>query len=242
MNTFGFRGKTVVLTRHSDNNAELATELTERGSVVVELPLISFEAPDDHGDALLGAVSNLGEHDWIAVLSPEGARRVISTLGQAPVAQVGVVGSGTARVLREAGWKVALVASESSAFGLAADLVAGFEPTPVVIAQSDIGRADLQEALASAGWSASSVVAYRNIEPTSPAGDVAEAVRQADVVVFASPSAVERFVRVCGTHPSRAVCFGRTTAVAASEAGFSAVVAGQPSLSGVLKALDEALA
>ena len=241
MTTQPLTGCSVVLTRQPDSNRELASLLDSAGAGVVEVPLVSFAPPVDAGVGLRRAVAELESDAWLAVLSPVGARHTMTILVEQPVVRLCVVGEGTASVFRAAGWNVDLVAEEESAVGLAADLLASAPSGRVVAAQSDIGRPDLAVALERAGWKVGQVTAYCNVEPDDVnAVDVAAAAG-ADVVVFASPSAVSRFVEHCGTRPTTAVCFGSTTAAAASAAGFEPSVAGGPSDEGVYTAIVAAL-
>lgn len=242
MSTPLLTGASVVLTRQPDSNESLAALLREQGATVVEVPLVAFAPPIDAGESLREAVGELAATDWLAVLSPEGARRTIGLLGQPPHAQIAVVGDGTAAVFNASGWKVSMIAEEASAVGLAADLLADAPPVRLVAAQSDIGRPDLANALSRAGWQVDQLVAYRNIEPQQIDSESLDQAQASQVVVFASPSAVERFVHHCGVSPSQSVCFGRTTADAAKRAGFEACIARRPDDEGVLAAITEVVA
>lgn len=69
---------------------------------------------------------------------------------------------------------------------------------------------------------------------------LARAAVDADLVVFASPSAVERYADNVGAQPNRAVCIGGLTASTATERGFMVTVAEAPNVAAIIDALADA--
>ena len=76
-------GRTVVVTRATDQAGSLACALRDRGATVVELPVIAIVDSADEGAALIAAVERAvdGGYDWIVVTSPNGAHRVVTHFG-----------------------------------------------------------------------------------------------------------------------------------------------------------------
>lgn len=99
-------------------------------------------------------------------------------------------------------------------------------------------RTELANGLREKGWIVDEVEAYRTVPAHMPEGAsarVLERATRADVVVFASPSAVRAYVDViaregAGPLPKAAACIGPLTARAALAAGFDVVVSASGSL------------
>jgi uroporphyrinogen-III synthase len=186
-------GKTVVLTRQSADNAELASRLRARGVRVVELPCVRVEALADARE-LAAELDALREEDWLVVTSRHGADAVARCA--VPRSLVAAIGDATAARLRAHGLAVAFQPSEASGAALAREL-----PSPtgiVLLARSDRALPDLPAQLRERGASVREVVAYRTV--VDARGDVAHVRTLLDgsepvAVVFHSPSAVEGMVR-----------------------------------------------
>lgn len=231
-------GSTVVVTRAAAQAGKLVEAIRRSGADVVELPLLRIRPPADGGAELAAALGRLGSDDWLAVTSPNGARQVVEHAGSHRC-RLAVVGEGTAAVFRSAGWEPHLVPDAESA----ADLVDAFpEPaagSKVLIAQARIARPTLADGLRDAGWRVEVVVAYDNdVPPLDPAAMTRSI--DSDMIVFASPSAVSRYVEHVGTTPVSAVCIGAVTAAAADRSGFDVVTAAEPTTDALVDALVEA--
>ena len=234
-------GQRIVVTRAVPQAASLIEAIEAHGGVAIPLPLLEIIDAEDGGTGLGVALSALGAGDWLVVLSPNGARRV---LANAPAAdrtarpKLAVIASGTQRVFANAGWDADLIPEVPSSVGL----LGAFEGTMfdgrVLIAQAENGRVELRNGLAARGVDVDTVTAYRNVMPElDPA--MVDAARNADVVVFASPSAVERYAgHVSGT-PAQAVCIGGVTAETADNLAFTVKIATAPTVEAIVTALDE---
>ncbi|MEO2156388.1 MAG: uroporphyrinogen-III synthase, partial [Acidimicrobiales bacterium] len=89
-------GRTVVVTRATDQAGSLAGALTDLGAEVIELPVVAIVEPADGGAALSAALSSADRYDWIVVTSPNGARRVADLLDGSTTARLAAVGPRTA--------------------------------------------------------------------------------------------------------------------------------------------------
>ncbi len=227
-------GARVVVTRAVDQADELIEAISAAGGLPVLLPLLEIAPPPDRA-ALRQALDDLDSGSWLAVLSPNGARSITRTVPEPTPARVAAVGSATARVLEAAGWAVDLVAPTATAQSLADSLVS--EPaTRCLVVQAAGGRPTLVDGLREQGWSVEVAVGYVNRVPDIDP-DAVESAARADVVVFASPSAVERYRDVLGNRPTRAVAIGPVTGEAASAAGFETLTAEAPTVSALVDAL-----
>jgi hydroxymethylbilane synthase len=207
-------GLTVVLTRDEDDDRELAEDLRALRARVLIAPCIRTEALADPS-ALRRALTEAGVDDLILVTSRAGAA-AIGSCGADLRAPVAAVGWSSAEQLRAIGVAPGFVARTPSAVALGQEL-----PLPrgtVVLARSDRATDELPSILRDRGARVREEVAYRTVVAMS--GDI-DSVRDAiasgmrPVVVFASPSAVEGFVREVGVRSLghvRPVAIGPTTA------------------------------
>jgi len=205
---------TVVLTRDEEDDRELAEDLRALHARVLIAPCVRTEPLADR-TGLARAIGDAGADDLIVVTSRAGAA-AISSCGAALRAPVAAVGWSTAEHLREYGITPRFVAREPSAVALGTEL-----PLPrgaVLLARSDRATGELPAILRDRGARVREEVAYRTVVAMSGEVDsVREAVASGvpPVVVFASPSAVEGFVKRIGVVALghiRPVAIGQTTA------------------------------
>lgn len=234
-------GTTVVVTRARHQAADLADALAVAGARVIEVPVIEVALPAGDGAALAQAAAQVAEHQWVAFTSANAVTRFLPLLRDArSLAGIGVaaVGAATATALAERGVAADLVAEPATADGL----VAAFPPGPgrVLFPRAAEGRDTLPVGLRAKGWQVDEVVAYRTVPAPPPPPEVAAALAGADVVTFASPSAVRAYLDLGLPVPPVVACIGPVTAAAARKAGLEvAVEAAVPSAAGLVAALGE---
>jgi uroporphyrinogen III methyltransferase / synthase len=111
--------------------------------------------------------------------------------------RIAAIGPGTAAALRAGGIEPDIVPARSNAEGLV-EALAGVEVRRALIARAQEGRAVLPDALRERGAEVELLALYRTIaEPLSE--DERAAAVAADLVVFASSSAVRAFHAAAGT-------------------------------------------
>ena len=232
------RGKEIVVTRAEPQARDLLDAIEQKGGTPIALPLLEIIDAEDGGASLAAAVERLEPSDWLVVLSPNGARRIVERCSMDEPSRrpkLAVIAGGTGAVFDDAGWSADLVPEVASSVGL----LEAFAKTPiegrVLIAQAENGRTELFVGLGERGIDVDVVTAYRNVMPSL--GPEAETALLADVVVFASPSAVERYVEHVGATPTAAVCIGAVTTEAAVAAGFSTTTCDAPTVSAIVAAL-----
>ena len=229
-------GRRIVVTRAAPQAAPLLEALHDVGAVPIALPLLEIVDAADGGAALSEAIAGLGATDWLVVLSPNGAKRIIDLPKPDDLPHLAVIAGGTGRVFADAGWPIDLIPDVASSVGL---LVA-FEDIAiegrVLIAQAEVGRNELVDGLRARRVDVDVVAAYRNVMPELDPDRVSET-RGADAVVFASPSAVERYVVHVATMPRRAICIGSVTASTAIECGFEVRTSAAPTVEAIVDSL-----
>lgn len=235
MSSQPLEGLRIVVTRAREPSTTLAEMVVTAGGIPIVVPMLEIVRTDDDEVALANALQELRQVDWLAVTSPEGARAVVST-SKATSANVAVVGPGTAVVFIEAGWDVDYMAPSATAESMAAEFPDVADDGRVIVAQGDIARTTLVDGLLQRGYRVDNVVVYRNRFPGVAVEDVDRA-RAADRIVFASPSAVRRYVQHVGSTPKRAVCIGPVTGKAAAGAGFDVTIAVTADIDAIVAAL-----
>ncbi len=232
----GLAGLRVVVTRAADQSASLIESIEQAGGHPVAAPMLQIDDPPQGLGDLAEAVTALRPQDWLVVTSPNGARSIVRSDAKNPGCRLAAIGRGTMSALVLADWQTSLVPAVPSSEGMLDAFPDPVGDARVLLVQGDTARPTLAHGLRSSGWNVDIVVGYTNTCPVL-APDQARRAASADVVVFASPSAVDRFVATVGVMPVDAVCIGELTATAAREAGFATVVADEPSSAGLLASL-----
>ena len=225
-------GRTVVVTRPSDQAGATAELLASVGAIPLVVPLIEV-VDDAEGLRKLEGLDVSGV-DWIVVTSPNGAARAAVLIRpDTPSPKVAAVGTTTAAALP----RCELVPEIQSAIGLLKTFPSG--PGRVVVVQAVEAASTLVEGLRGKAWDVVAISPYRT-ELVVPTADQRRAALAADAVLFASGSAARAWAEVFGRDTSPvAVTIGQQTAAAATQAGLKiTIVSTDHSLYGMLVALS----
>jgi uroporphyrinogen-III synthase len=240
-------GRTVLVTRPSEQAEELARPLRRVGARVVLAPAI--EIVPTRSAALSRELDGLadGAFTWITLTSPRTVDVFADRLRPREVrAQVAAVGEGTAEAFRR--WSRRdpdLVPRRFTTAALASAFPRG--SGRVLCARADVATAELEDALARKGWTPVRVDAYRTRTPRALPFEARAALRagEVDAVTFTSSSTVRGFVRALGAvkgNPT-VVCIGPVTAREAREHGFRVSAVADPhTIEGLVQAVERALA
>ncbi len=248
-------GVTVAVTRAASQAAALNASLSAAGATVLPVPVLAVVDAGDAGEALRRAVDDVGGAAWVVLTSANAVDRFASALGSPTrlgAARLAVVGPATAKALATWGLAADLVATPATAEALVAQMpdppAGGPGAARVLYPRAEGARDVVVTSLRGRGWTVDDVVAYRTVVATPDEGATAEALEaalRADVVTFASPSAVTHFVELTGGRPLAPIvaCIGPVTADAARQAGLRVdVVADEHSAEGLVAAVVAALA
>jgi len=235
-------GKRVLVTRPERQAADLAARLRARGAEPIVVPAIEV-AP-----LLDGAIAEeLASHAWIALTSANAVDALFGSLAQAGrdaraigSCKIGTIGPATAAAVRARGLVPDLSCERATSEDFAhALLAAGRDGDRILLYQARDARDALRDGLAAAGRSVTVRDAYETRTRRSPA--LADAARAADVLTFASPSAVRGFVENGADAGGKVVaCIGPVAARAADAAGIRVdVTAEDYTAAGLVAALEE---
>ena len=224
----------ILVTRSKEQAGDLSERLAAAGAQVHTLPLIELVEPDDPSP-LDRAISSLGDWDWLLFTSANGVKfffnrllhlqRDVRALSHLRIA---AVGTKTAQALTERGIRADLVPTDASQRGLIRAFSSlAVEGLRFLFPTSDLGRAELPDALTERGAQVEQVIAYQNRAPeidktfSQRVGD-----DPIDLIVFSSPSAIHHAYEVFGEREASALlaqstiaCLGSTTAAAARARG-----------------------
>ena len=240
-------GRTVLVTRPTEQAAPLVRELEGRGARVLVAPTIRLVPA--RSAALTAALKDLaaGHFAWIVLTSQTTVEMLRDRLASARDvrANVGAIGDGTAAAFRRWSRRDPDLQPETfttSALGRAFPRGSG----RILTARADIAPAGLEDALTKKGWDPTRVDAYRTVFAKSLPREVRRdlANDEIDVVTFTSASTVRGFADVLGRRYGSfiSVCIGPVTANEARERGFSPRRIAKPhTIDGVVDAVEQAL-
>jgi len=243
-------GARVVITRPERGAEALATSLERCGARILRMPVIAIADPSSW-EGLDRALERLGAgaYEWVVFASVNGVERVLRRRSDAAEVlrrtRVAAVGPATAAELRREGVDPDLVPSRHAIASLVEAL--GDGPGRILFPRVERGPA-LPPAFRTRGWSVDEVPAYRNAP--APRGAMHALVERGefDVIVFASPSAIEAFVSTVAWEPlglrpgegahRTVACIGPTTAARATARGLRVdVVPAEHTARGLVRAL-----
>jgi uroporphyrinogen-III synthase len=249
-------GKRVVVTRAAEQSESLLTALREQHAIPITLPLVAFAPPEDLRP-LDDTIRNFGRYDWVFLTSQNALRALQERsdflgLQLAKIlmeVSVAAVGPATAESARNAGLKVAYVATRHQGVALAEELAAQVKGKRVLLPRSDRASRDLVDTLNRVGAFVSEVTAYTTVATSEQETRSHEAVLRegADAVLFFSPSAVHHFFDFLGrarfltlSQEAAFTAIGPVTKGALREAGATRiVVARDTTVAAIVAALGE---
>lgn len=248
-------GTTIVVTRPRRQAASTVSALAAAGARVLEVPVTVIVDAADQGRALAQAAQRAGAYDWVVFTSANAVHRFLGEVRDlralAPV-RLAAVGGVTAAALAEHGVLADLVPATTSAGGVVAEFPApadsGAARGAVLFPRAAGARPTLPAGLRAQGWRVDEVDAYRTVPETPPSPEVCEALRSADAVSFAAPSAVDAYLEMRDAQgrplpvPSTIACIGPVTAEHATRRGLEVrAIASSTSPEELVAALDKAL-
>ena len=220
------------LTREDGKNGKLQGLLDAHGVPWEELPCIAAERLAGFDELATALETAAEEYSWIVITSPEAATVFVDALSSANAARrsadndrevaipkLATVGAGTAKVLAGAGLAADFVPSKATGKVLSAELPAPSDGCPVLYPASALAADVVEGGLNARGIPTRRINTYTTVPAEWDAADLAAA-RSAQVVTFASPSAVRVWADRAGTG-ALAVCIGETSAAECVRVGFA---------------------
>jgi len=251
------KDRTILITRQPEQAAEMIAEIRRRGGRTVLFPTIVTVPPDswEECDRVLGVLASF---DALLITSANAAGAFFDRFRSRHIdlellnnLKVFAVGEKTRRTLQRLGVSVDIVpesfAGRALAEALPDEVVRGKR---IMFPCGNLTPQDLADALRGRGAEVDSVVVYQTIQPHGADVDTVQQrifVGDIDVVSFASPSAVENFVRMVPGLPlttlrnhARIAVIGPTTRDAVERLGGTVDIVGRESTArGLVKAMEK---
>ncbi|MFH1382035.1 MAG: uroporphyrinogen-III C-methyltransferase [Chloroflexota bacterium] len=225
-------GKRILVTRAREQASELSQQLSERGALPIEMPVIKISPPASW-KKLDQAILNLKKYHWVIFTSVNGVETFfqrVHALGLDSKSfrriKIGVIGSATAKALNEYGLSPDYIPETYTSQGFLAGFgrydISGHK---VLLPRADIASQELADGINRLGGETHEVVAYRTrAAKANTKGRQMLLNGEIDVVTFASSSTVTNLLNIMGTewpaiNQARIACIGPKTAATAIEAG-----------------------
>ncbi len=260
MSSAKLKGRRIVLTRPEGSAITWRKVLENTGAEVTELPLIAIRFEPDQV-ILSEILEGIGAYDWIVFTSANGVRGFfnrfferftdIRSIGGSRIA---CVGPATEAALRTYHLDADLTPKDADAVALARKLMTDHdvENQKVLIVAGNLASDELSRLLIEQGSAIVDTLRVyetgaNSVADTAPADDFRK--RGADILVFASPSAVESFLHQSaslridpGAPQPKTVAVGSTTADTMRRAGIPVgAIAATPTAEGIRDAAIAAL-
>jgi len=243
-------GISVLVTRAQEQSAGLVADLESKGADVAVIPAVSI-SPLSEPEGFSAAMDRIGLYENVVFTSVNGVSYTLELLsgkGMGPwdLPPALCVGEKTAGAWEEAGGEVAAVPEQYTASALLDILGGDLAGRSFLIMRPEVVKTELGREMSARGADVDEIVIYRTVPPEEGAEKLGEllAAGKPDVILFASPSAVEGTVGMAvpsTQYPGASrekqgeenssdrifripvICIGPTTAKAAEEAGFTEV-------------------
>jgi uroporphyrinogen-III synthase len=242
----------ILVTRRREQAGDLVDALQALGATVVEVPLIAQAPPEDTAP-LDGALGRLASYEWLAFTSANAVAAVAERLARLgarlPAAiRLASVGPTTAQAVAERFTGRRPDLQPDSAYR-AEGLVEAFRAIAlagrrVLLPVSDRARDTLAAGLRAQGADVEAVTAYRMVTPDGVGSRLERAAADGiDLVILASPSAVEGLVGALGDRARglAIAVIGPVTEEAARQAGLDVRAVAFPATAGGLAAAAQRL-
>jgi uroporphyrinogen III methyltransferase/synthase len=200
--------KRVVITRAAQQSKSLVEKLSALGALPIELPLVSFVAPEDFAP-LDAALDQLEHFDWVMFTSENAVRAIVkraSVRGNlrnvaGRRSRAAAVGPATAEAAKRAGFFIDYQANTHNGAALANELGERLRNQSIFLPRSDRANPDLPNILRKFGADVTEVVAYRTVTPVNlDQRKVAHIINsEVDALLFFSPTAVDHFSMIVGS-------------------------------------------
>ena len=242
-------GISVLVTRAREQSAGLVDHLTSKGAEVTVIPAVSISQVRQP-EGFDSAMARIGLYENIVFTSVNGVAYTLELLsgkGMGPwdLPPALCVGEKTANAWEEVGGTVAAVPEQYTAEALLEILGEDLAGRSFLIMRPEVVKTELGQEMRRRGAEVEEIVIYRTAVPDEGGDAFGELMTGGgpDVVLFASPSAVEGIMEMavrgagCEVREGRdqvdsistrllkipAICIGPTTAKAAEEAGFTEI-------------------
>ena len=198
------KGISVLVTRAREQSAGLLKDLTARGADVTVIPAVSI-SPLPEPEGLAWAMGRIGTYDNVIFTSANGVAFTLQLLEREGINPQDLppamcVGEKTAGVWKDAGGRVEAVPEQYTAEALLGTLGEDLAGRSFLVMRPEVVKTELGQALSLRGAAVEEIVIYRTVAPEEGVQELRELLGEGgpDVVLFASPSAIEGIMEMAG--------------------------------------------
>jgi uroporphyrinogen III methyltransferase/synthase len=196
-------GKSIVVTRDADSNADFAAKIIAKGGNPIEFTTIKIK-PLTQTNKLLQTLAKIAEYDWIIFTGANGVTILFDVLQKLnkdarvfASAKIAAIGSETAAKLSESGIKADFVPNVFTSKELGKQLIgfANLQGKKVLLLRSQLASDELSNLLESAGAEVDNVPVHTAVTVKSKCGPLLEKISRGEIdwLTFASPSSAKAF-------------------------------------------------
>lgn len=225
-------GKRILLTREQAPSETMARHIQDLDGEAVILPVMKI-VQSDLTQEEVKTIQHTEQFDWVILTSASGVRTFMKNIELLDVTlsnvKIAAVGKKTAQVIRDYGLSVERVPDEFTAEGLASLFVKNAdEGTSVLLPLGQLAKPHLETELQKAGFLVKRINVYQTVPNEEVQADLIKLVedRNVDVVTFASPSAVDFFLKMTAQvdlsdfwEHTMVACIGKVSAAFARSQG-----------------------
>ena len=249
-------GRTLVVTRDADGNAEMAQKIITRGGHPTEFTTMAIQPLTDRTE-FLQVLTELTSYDWVIFTSPNGVDVFFAAIGafgkDARVfasVRLATLGAKTAERLGQYGIKADFVPTVFTGRDLGLQLMsfANLRDKKVLLLRSELASDELVDVLQQGQARVRDVSIYTAVPQRGDAAGLAEQIRQGRIhwLTFASPSAVRGFLEqiqpaVVNAAPAKVASIGPVTSRELARLGVRIdLEATEHTVDGMLDAIENA--
>lgn len=247
-------GNRIVVTRPAEQSDTLVKGLEAHGAHVTEFPVIKITEVQEN-ERFHTALNRLDSYSWLIFTSANGVEVFFRRLSQLKTdirrlhgSKLAVVGSATEKALNSKGLYPDYIPGKYTSKELLTGLLERIDGRDkILLIDSELSRPELTRGFKDNGIDYDEIAVY-TAETNNLDGKLdflVPELERADIITFASPSAVKAFVTILGKErvkelPARIVCIGPVTAGAAAEEGITVTaVAEQYNSEGIINKIIE---
>ncbi len=247
-----FKGRTILRTRAHHSSGALRAKFEAAGARVIEVPTIEIKPVTIWTD-VDAAIADLGNYQWLISTSANAVDLFLSRaklVNKSVTTSIAVVGTATARRVRDWALEPAIVPKEFRAEGLLEAMPADLTGLSILFPRAEVAREMLPVELRRRGARVDVRVVYRTVKPDvhSNAFQKITSTEHIDCIVFTSPSAVRNLAESIEQPITEALksmtiaAIGPVTADAAKQLGLRvAIIPAKSTIDALVVAVQEAI-
>jgi uroporphyrinogen III methyltransferase/synthase len=196
-------GKTIVVTRDAESNADFAAKIIAKGGNPIEFTTIKIK-PLTQTNKFLQTLTKIAEYDWLIFTSANGVTTFFDTLQKLgkdarvfASAKIAAIGNETAAKLSEFGIKADFTPNIFTTKELGKQLITStnLKGKKVLLLRSQLASNELSKLLKSAGAEVDNVPIYTTVTVKNKCSELINKIRKGkiDWLTFASPSSTRGF-------------------------------------------------